>query len=163
MNHKQKERQQRGEDWQDAVRRSWRLVPNTWRLRIPDGGGGTRPADELVLTEEINILAEHKCTNSDRFQLAYLTPGELKGLMDFDLVISRNLGLVFIHFLNEEKGIDEAYAFRITAAIMFMYDRKREYITLEEFRSGVPLCIPLPRLEAPEPTYDLKGVLTCYS
>ena len=55
---KQQEKRQRGDDFQEELRRSWHYVPNCWRMRIADRSGGTRPADEIVLLSNINILAE---------------------------------------------------------------------------------------------------------
>lgn len=165
-NHLQKLRQQRGDDFQNEMRASWRLLPNVWRFRLPDGGGGSRPADELVLLEDVNILAEHKRTYGEKFELGFLRPPQLKGLQDFDLVIPRNLGLVFVSFLNEEKGIDEAYAFRLVRALQFMHVTGRRYITREEFQQQRVPCIALPLLPPPAGTidriYDLQGVLQCY-
>jgi hypothetical protein len=164
---KQRERQQRGEDFQDEIRRSWRLIPRTWRMRIPDGKGGTRPADELTLTEKVNILAEMKRTEGERFELDFLEPNQIKGLLDFDNVIERNYGLVYVSFLNEEVHRDTAYAFRLVAAIRFMQQKKRKYISLEELSEGVIPRIWLPRIAAEKmddgkPGYNLKEVANCY-
>jgi hypothetical protein len=159
----QKERQQRGDDFQNEMRASWRLLPNVWRLRLTDGGGSSRPGDELILLDKISILAEHKRTYGDRFELGFLRPSQLKGLQDFDRVIARNLGLVFVSFLNEEKGTDEAYAFRLLRALHFMQQHERRYITRDELKSNYMPCIELPRLQdTQDRLYDLKGVLECY-
>jgi hypothetical protein len=161
---KQRERQQRGEDFQDEIRRSWRLIPRTWRMRIPDGKGGTRPADELTLTEKINILAEMKRTEEDRFELDFLEPNQIKGLLDFDKVIERNYGLVYVSFLNEAQNRDIAYVFRLFTAMRYMQQKKRKYITLEELQAGVIPCIWLPRIPSEQmddgkPGYHLKEVI----
>ena len=149
----QRERQQRGDDFQEEIRRSWRLLPNCWRMRI---------ADELILLEEINVLAEQKRTAGDVFRLGMLRENQITGLVDFDEVISRNLGLVFISFLNEKKGIDKTYVFRLLTAFKFMKAKGRVSIKLEEFeRKKIP-CVYVPLLDAAERTYDLKGVLDCY-
>ena len=158
----QRERQQRGDDFQEEIRRSWRRLPNCWRMRIADGGGASRPADELILLEEINVLAEQKRTAGDVFRLGMLRENQITGLVDFDEVISRNLGLVFISFLNEKKGIDKTYVFRLLTAFKFMKAKGRVSIKLEEFeRKKIP-CVYVPLLDAAERTYDLKGVLDCY-
>lgn len=159
----QKERQQRGEDFQNEIRRSWRKLPNVWRFRLPDGGGGSRPGDELILLEGLNILAEHKRTTEDSFQLSFMRKPQLKGLTDFDSVISKNYGLVFVSFLDEKRGQDLAYCFRLTAALQFMNKKGRLHITLDELRRNEMTCIALPLLpHERERTYDLKGVLACY-
>ena len=90
-NEKQAERRQRGEDFQEECRRSWRQIPNLWRLRITDGGNlGTRPADELVLLEHVNLLCEEKRTDGDRFKLSMLRADQLTGLINFEKALDRN-------------------------------------------------------------------------
>ena len=158
----QRERQQRGEEFQDEIRRSWRLLPNCWRMRIADGQGTTRPADEIILLEEINVLAEAKRTSGEVFKLSMLRPNQVTGLIDFDQVISRNWGLVFISFLNDDKGLDEAYAIRLITALKFMKQKGKVSISLEELRTRAVNCIDLPLLSKDERIYDLKGVKECY-
>lgn len=162
LRNKQKERQQRGHNFQEEIRKSWLLVPNVWQLRIKDGGGGTRPADMLTICDEVNILAELKRTASQKFELSFLRSGQVKGLVDFDEVIGRNYGLVFVSFLNEAKDIDEAYAFRLVAALRYMHRRSRAHITLEELRQGAIHRINLPLLESAERKYDLRRAADCY-
>ncbi|WP_238189945.1 hypothetical protein [Paenibacillus sp. L3-i20] len=156
----QQERQQRGEDFQAEIRSSWANIPNCWRMRIKDGGGGTRPADEIVLLEEVNVLAEHKRTESDRFELSFLRPDQVKGLLLFDRCLARNFGLVFVSFNNPEKGRDDAYAFRLVRALRYMQSKERQYVTLEEFSQGAIPCAKLPRITA-DNSYDLKGLVKC--
>ncbi|WP_246096097.1 hypothetical protein [Paenibacillus sinopodophylli] len=156
----QRERQERGEDFQAEIRSSWTNVSNCWRMRIKDGGGGTRPADEIVLLEDVNILVELKRTESDRFELSYLRPDQVKGLLLFDRCIARNYGLVFISFNNLDKGRDEAYAFRLARALHYMQSKERQYVTLEEFTQNAIRCVKLPRIAA-DNTYDLKGLVKC--
>ena len=157
--NKQKERQQRGQDFQDELRRSWRLVPKCWRMRVADGRGATRPGDEIILLQYINVLAEHKRTKGTKFELGFLAPNQLKGLIDFDTIIDRNKGLVFVSFLDEAKGLDKAVAFRLVAAALYMKRNNRKYITLEEFESGKMPCLMLDRIKIDDkPGYDLKGV-----
>lgn len=165
---KQAERRLRGEAFQDEIRRSWRLVPGCWRLRITDGVNrtGTRPADDLVLLESINILSEEKRTAGDRFELAFLRPNQFRGLLDFDAVLERNKGLVFVSFLSNTA--DAAFAFRLSDALAFMQKRGRQYITLTELQAQEIVCVPLPPVtlqdENGEPVrgYDVKGVQECY-
>lgn len=160
LRNKQRERNQRGEDFQDEIRRSWRLLPSLWRTRITDGGGGTRPADELIITQDINIIAEHKRTQKKSFQLNFMRPNQITGLVDFDQIIDRNLGLVFVSFLDEAVGVDKAYAFRLITALHYMKKKGRVHITLEEFIEKRVPCVELPRLE--NGLYDLQGVVNCY-
>lgn len=166
-NRKQAERRQRGEDFQTEIRRSWRLIPNCWRLRITDGVNrtGTRPADDLILLEHINILCEEKRTASDRFELSYLRPDQVKGLLEFEATLERNKGLVFISFLNPP--VDVAYAFRLTDAAVYMQQQERKYITLDELQQQKITCVVLPVTHIEQDgkelrAYDLKGVQECY-
>ena len=160
-NEKQAERRQRGEDFQEECRRSWRQIPNLWRLRITDGGIlGTRPADELILLEHVNLLCEEKRTDSDRFTLSMLRTDQLKGLLKFEQALDRNVGLVLVSFLNE--AVDVAYAFRLLNALVFMKQVGRQYITLEELQQGKIETVNLPRITIDGKSgYDLKGVLDC--
>lgn len=167
VSHKQAERRQRGEDFQTEIRRSWRLIPRCWRLRITDGVNrtGTRPADDLILLEHINILCEEKRTASDRFELSYLRPNQIKGLVEFEATLDRNKGLVFVSFLNE--AVDFAYAFRLLDATVYMQHQGRQYITLEELQQEKITCVPLPVITIEQNgdqlrAYDLKGVQGCY-
>lgn len=154
----QRERNERGQDFQAEIRRSWRRIPNCWRMRVRDGGG-TRPADEVTLLEDVNILAELKRTEGRRFELSFLRPDQIDGLLDFDRVISRNYGLVFVSFHNPKQRLDEAYAVRLGTAIRYMQRRGVSYITLDDFQRGSLPCVPLPRIEASKPTYDLRGLV----
>lgn len=164
---KQAERRQRGEDFQNEIRRSWRLIPNCWRLRITDGVNrtGSRPADELLLLESINILCEEKRTAGDRFELSFLRPNQLRGLLEFDAVLPQNKGLVFVSFLNADT--DTAYAFCIADATAYMKEQDRQYIALEEFKQQKIKCVHLPVIvvtdkDEQKKGYDLKGVQECY-
>lgn len=159
---KQAERRARGEAFQLECKRSWKLLPNLWRMRITDAAGrvGTRPADEVILTDRLNYLVEEKRTDSNQFTLSMLRPDQLTGLLKFENALERNRGYVFVSFLNEDN--DVAFAFRIMDAMVFMKQRNRKYITLDEFLSGTFEAIALPRITIDDdPGYDLKGVLDC--
>lgn len=138
-------------------------MPNLWRKRLKDGVGSSEPGDELILATDINILSEAKRTAGDRFKLAFIRAPQLKGLRDFDEVIPRNYGLVFVSFQTLDMSIDDAYAFRFLTGIRFMRSKGREYITLNEFRTGAVYSARLPRIYIDkEPAYDLTEVLECY-
>lgn len=161
--NKQRERQQRGSDFQDEMRRSWAYVPNCWRLRIKDGPGETRPADELILLQDVNILAEQKRTEGQRFQLSFLRPDQITGLLDFDRVIEKNLGLVFVSFHNLDKGLDDAYAVRLVTALRYMQRQGVQYITREDLeRKALPNAQLLRRDDTVSPTYNLQELIQCY-
>lgn len=159
---RQAERRAKGEAFQLEVKRSWKLLPNLWRMRITDATGrvGTRPADEVVLTDRYNYLVEEKRTDGNQFTLSMLRTDQLKGLLKFEQALERNRGYVFVSFLS--KDVDTAFAFRITDGLVFMKQRNRNYITLDEFLGGEVEAIELPRITIGEdPGYDLKGVLNC--
>lgn len=162
MDALQKQRQQRGDDFQDELRRSWRFLPNCWRMRIADGKGASRPADEIILLEPVNILAEAKRTKGDSFQLSFLRANQIKGLLDFDKCLDRNLGLVFVSFLDEDRGIDEAYCIRLPTAMYYMKKAGRAHIKREELKNKVIPRLELLLIETMPRTYDLKGVNNCY-
>lgn len=165
MDALQKERRDRGDEFQTEIRRSWRLTPNVWRMRVTDTGAGSRPADELVLTANGNILAEMKRSTKDRFQLSYLQPNQITGLVDFDHVLPQNVGLVFVSFSRPD--IDAAYAFRLRTALNYMRRQNRLYITRHELEAEIIPRIELPRIYIHGqkkkwlngPAYDLTGVV----
>ena len=126
---------------------------------------GTRPADTITLLQNVNLLVELKRTNAVSFKLNMLRPNQLEGLIAFDKVIRRNVGIVFVSFLNEERGIDSAYSFRLIDALKFMKTRGRLHIKLEEFTGG-PNVVPslrLSQLPGPNRLYDLSEVNDYYS
>lgn len=158
----QRDRRQRGGDFQGEIRRSWGLVPNVWRARIRDGGGTCVPADEITLTLGGNILAELKRTTKDFFALSFLRKNQVQGLIDFDRVLPHNHGLVFISFENVREDRDEAYAFRLATALKYMIDGDTRAITLTAFRQRELPCYPLDRITIDgEPGYDIGGLVSC--
>ncbi len=154
----QTERVFRGSEFEEEIRRSWRLVPNVWRTKITDGKGGTRPADNLVLTFYGNILSELKRTSRDAFYLSYLRANQAKALRDFDEVLPQNFGLIFVSFQNDH--VDEAYAFRFITGLKHMMHIGRASLKLEDFHNQV---IPAPLLKLididGERGYDLRRLL----
>lgn len=156
MRNLQQERRQRGEDFQNEIRDSWKYVPNCWRLRITDTGA-SRPADELILTEYCNILAEHKRTAGDRFELSFLRTNQVKGLTDFELTMERNFGLVFVSFLNDT--VDETYVLHLIAALHYMKCTNKLHITLDELRKQHLPCAAIPFLDKDKRIYDLLEVV----
>ena len=159
MNESQKDRYQRGLDFQEECRRSWKLLPHIWRLRITDGRGlGTRPADELILMENLNLLCEMKRTVGDVFTLSMLRTDQVKGLLQFEQVLERNRGLVFVSFNSDD--LDTAYSFRLYDALRYMKKQGRRYITEAELRQEEIPAVDLPRISLDgEPGYDFRGLV----
>lgn len=121
---------------------------------------GTRPADELILLEHVNLLCEEKRTDGDRFTLSMLRTDQLKGLLKFEQALDKNRGLVLVSFLNE--AVDATYAFRLLDALLFMRQKGRQYITLAELQQGEIEAIELPQITINgERGYDFKGVADC--
>ncbi|MPN45592.1 hypothetical protein SDC9_193159 [bioreactor metagenome] len=160
-NYKQRERRDRGEEFQEEIRRSWRLIPNCWRMRIADGRGGTRPADEIILTMNGNFLAEHKRTSGARLSFDFLRSNQAKGLIDFDNALPQNYGLIFISFHN--RVLDEAYAIRLVSAMEYMHSYRKYYIPLRDIQQGIRInAIQLPRIVTnDELAYDLQELVRC--
>lgn len=131
-------------------------------MRVADGKGGSRPADEIILLEDLSVLAEHKRTQGDTFKFSMLRPNQVKGLIDFDQVVTRNYGLVFVSFLDERKGLDATYVFRLITALKHMDATGSLSISLKALQRGDIPCINLPLIDTEERTYDLKGVIECY-
>lgn len=168
LRNKQKEKHDRGQDFQLEIKNSWRHVPNIWTMPIPDGRGGSRAADRITIGEKVNLLTELKRTSKKSFQLDFLRPNQIRGLIDFDQVVKRNYGLVLVSFHDLPKGIDEAYAIRLVSALRYMKQKDTRSIPLEDLRKGIivgatqRVDMKLPRLDTAEPAYDLKGVMECY-
>lgn len=164
LNNKQKERHDRGQDFQNEIKNSWRHVPHIWTMPIADGRGGSRAADRLTIAPKVNLLLELKRTSKKTFDLSFLRPNQVRGLLDFDQVIERNYGIVLVSFLDVNKGVDEVYAIRLSTAIKFMGKRGRLHIKLEELqREGMThVALRLPKLNTQETAYDLKELVECY-
>lgn len=160
INNKQRERRQRGTDFETEIRQSLRFIPDVWTINITDGKGGSRPADRLIITEHVNILTELKRTAGQRFNLSFLRPNQIQGLIDFDNVTERNKGLVFVSFHDPKKQLDEAYAFRLITALVYMKNKDVRYISIQDLRNTKVPNARLPRINN---YYDLKGVINCKS
>lgn len=160
LNNKQRERRQRGHDFQEEIRQSLRFVPNIWTINITDGKGGSRPADRIIITEHVNILAELKRTAGKKFNLSFLRPNQIQGLIDFDNVTERNLGLVFVSFHNPRQNLDETYAFRLITALEYMKSRDIRYLSIQDLRNAKVPVVKIPRINE---HYDLRVVIDCTS
>lgn len=160
ISNKQRERRLRGTNFEEEIRQSLRYVPNIWTINITDGKGGSRPADRLIVTEHVNILAELKRTAGNKFNLSFLRPNQIQGLIDFDNVTERNLGLVFVSFHNPKQRLDETYAFRLTTALQYMKNKDVRYLSIHDLRNAKVPVVQIPRVNE---LYELKGVINCKS
>lgn len=137
MNHsseQQGKRRDRGEQFQQEIRLSWSLVPQSWRLRIADGRGSSRPADELVLLDGCNLLLELKRTTYAGFKLSFMRTNQIKGLLDFERAVPNNRGLVLVSIINDDH--DTTLAFRLSQVMKWMQERGQEHVKLEDFYTG---------------------------
>ena len=134
---------------------------NVWRRRLKDGRGGGNAADEIILTTEGNFLNELKRTNGLSISLNDFRPNQVQGCIDFDTVLPWNYGLIFASFLNEGKGIDEAYAFRMITWLRYLKQHDTNHMKLEDLKAGKIPVVQLPLLEHKDRRYDLEGVVKC--
>lgn len=164
LNNKQKERRDRGHDFQQEIKNSWRHVPNVWTMAIADGRGGSRAADRITIAPKVNLLTELKRTSKKEFQLGFLRPNQVRGLVDFDDIIEHNYGVVLVSFHDIPKGVDEVYAIRLSAALKYMLKKGRTSIKLVDLKKeGMEhIALRLPKLNTQETAYDLKGLIECY-
>ena len=79
---------------------------------------------------------------------------QIKGLVDFE-VRERNIGLVFVNFLNE--NLDKTYAIRFISALKFMKERNQKHVKLEELSEIDSLELEL-FFENGDRYYNLEGV-----
>jgi len=153
---KQAERRQRGEDFQNEIRRSWSLIPNSWRMRISDDCG-SRPADEIVVTPDFTALFELKRKSKLRLGLSDIRPSQIKGLWDYERIGGRNHGVILVSFLNS--FTDEAYGMQIKWFLHRMEHTGLNYVTINEMRAMVR-GVKLPRLSIDgKPGYDLRELV----
>lgn len=93
-----------------------------------------------------------------KFELSFLRPNQIRGLVDFDEVIQRNVGLVFVSFQNQH--LDETYAIRLVAALRYLRNKNRQYIKLSELRDGIAgVSVSVPKIAI---GYDLREVPKCF-
>ena len=91
--------QQAGKDFELLLKNSWAKVPLSWRIRIDDGRGCERPADELVLLSTFRLLVEAKSTSAKSFSVSKnVKPHQITAAHEFESVSCKNVGLLFIEF-----------------------------------------------------------------
>jgi len=130
------------------IARSWKKVPNSWRLRLRDGGSVERPADELVLLPEVSLLNELKRTSRPKFSITMLRTNQINGLLNFEKAADRNYGLVFFNYLNDEKREDRLFVFRYVHLLLYIKESGHTTNTfdLELFENTDILNIELQRV-----------------
>ena len=151
--NKQAERNARGEDFQQELRRSWTLIPG-WRLRIKDGRGSSKPGDEIITLPTANLLIEAKRKSMPYLQLSDLRPNQLYGLRDFTKALPQNEGIVAVSILNDK--LDECYLLPVRAMIETMKETGKLSIGRETLKA-IALEVPRTTING-LPGYDLSNV-----
>lgn len=152
----QADKRQRGENFQEEIRRSWALIPNCWRMRITDDCG-SRPADEIVILPHVNFLIEMKRKADDRLNLADLRTNQIGGLIDFIKAGNKNVGMIFVSFLSE--SVDATYAISIRTFLQHLKKMDRLYMDRQEI-SEYQEAILLPRIMVDaDPANNLRGLV----
>lgn len=159
----QKEKLQRGIEFQEEMRKSWLTLSNLWRLRIDDSSG-SRPGDSLILTnyqyKPLNILIEYKRKMEPVLRLSDLRESQIKGLADFDKVAPWHHSLIIVNFLDEEKSINDTYAVTYYSFIKYLNVKKKLQVSAEEIKSNLDYY-RAPVLENVDGTkrYHIGGIL----
>ena len=94
-----------GKSTEDMIKEAWGKVPGLWQLKITDMPGlGDRPADNILIVENLRILQEVKSTVSDKITLGGLIHRhQVKALWDFQSLHKDNLGIIVVEFLTHKK------------------------------------------------------------
>lgn len=94
-----------GKATEDMMIKAWSKVPGLWQLKITDSPGlGDRPADNILIVENLRILQEVKSTTGDAIRLGSLIhKHQVKNLYDFQSLHKDNIGLIVVEFLTHKK------------------------------------------------------------
>lgn len=139
----QRERWERGTDFQEEFRSSLHRVPKCWFKRLVDGSG-PQPFDTLALLDKVSLGLEFKRKKSGTLDFSDLRPNQVTGLLNFNNCLTRNVGAVAVHFLDEDAGLDECYLVSIQQLLDFYLARGTRRAALQDFKDGV-LGLLLPR------------------
>lgn len=150
----------RGKDFENEIRRSCSVLPDTWRLRITDGMcSGPRPADMLLITPYANYLMELKRRVNKHFHLKYLEKHQIEGLMKFGELKGPNFGLVL--FSIERDKTCETYAVDIKEAVEYCQQHNVMSIPYEVVSDNF---VKLPEITVDgERAWDLQPMLEVFS
>lgn len=144
----QRERWERGTDFQEEFRKSLRRVPKCWFIRLSDGAG-PQPFDTLVLLEKFNLGLEFKRTKAVYMDFDDLRPNQVKGLMNFNAAQKHHVGAVVVHFYDEVESLDKCFLVSIKQLLKFYFDNQTQRAGIRYFIDGT-LGIQLHRHESGE-------------
>jgi hypothetical protein len=119
----------KGKDFEDIMRESWEQVPNSWRIRIKDGGGGESPADDLVLLDKFRLLLEYKSTDKKSFSISgALKTHQIYAGLAFMSLNFFNVSLIVINY----ESFNTVYIISMRSLFSFMRKTNKKSITIEE-------------------------------
>lgn len=144
----QRERWERGTDFQEEFRGSLKRVPKCWFKRLE--GPGPQPFDTLALLEKFSLGLEFKRLKEGNLDFDDLRPNQVKGLVNFNNCLKRNVGAVAVHFYNTETALDECYLVSIMQLLKFYFGNEIRRAGLIEFHRTGGLGIRLHRHESGE-------------
>lgn len=152
----QAERRLRGAAFQDEIRSAWKKIPNCWRMRIDDSSG-SRPADEIVLLPEVNLLLEMKRKKEEELRISDIRENQVGGMIDFMRASSRNLSFVLVSFQND--ATDTAYGMLLPMFLRACVNKDAQYLTETEILQYVGFngAVRIPRVGD---DYDLRMLVS---
>lgn len=143
----QRNRWERGVDFQEEFRESLRRVPKCWFKRLPDGAG-PQPFDTLVLLEDFNLGLEFKRLKDGNLDFDDIRPNQVKGLVNFNNCLKRNVGAIAVHFYDPERVLDDCFLVSIMQLLRFYSENGTQRAGLIQFHRTGGLGIRLHRHES---------------
>lgn len=121
-----------GKAFEDEVRRSWSVIPDSWLLRITDGKKtGPRPADFIAITNKCNFLIEAKKREALTFNRYTVETHQIKSLLDFDKIGENNRGVIL--FCAKTSTVHKTFAIHIYDYITF-FKEGRYSVSINELK-----------------------------
>lgn len=123
--------QKAGGLFEQRMLESWYRVPGTWRLKIGDGVGSERPADEIILLNKVRLLAENKRTDKLVFAIGNnLKPHQWRAGVEFSCLNPNNISAVFLNFYNDK--VDRTFAIEMISLMQYMVKYKTKSIGIND-------------------------------
>jgi hypothetical protein len=131
----QRKRWERGQDFQEEFRESLKRVPSCWFKRLPDGAG-PQPFDTLALLKDFNLGIEFKRLKGRFLSFNDLRPNQVQGLQNFHKVLPQNVGVVVVHFFDEDMSLDECFMVPFVSLVNYFLRERTLRVSLTVLRSG---------------------------